>query len=69
LVFMVLSRLTSTTCGVANSCGGKHHMIAINDILKTPPFANKALPDLFPVWARRTVFSTFYRWKYRHDSR
>jgi hypothetical protein len=44
-------------------------MIAINDILKTPPFANKALPDLFPVWARRTVFSTFYRWKYRHDSR
>jgi hypothetical protein len=44
-------------------------MIAINDIFKTPPFSNKAFPVLFPVWAGRTVFSTFYRWKYRHDSR
>src|ERR1700744_2702003 len=34
LVFMVLSRLTSTTCGVANLCDGKHHMIAINDFFK-----------------------------------
>jgi hypothetical protein len=45
-------------------------MIAINDIFKTQPFFKQSLSGFIPGFGPSgPYFSTFYRWKYRHDSR